>query len=265
MVELSGTHGDHIVCIEALGVGIDISVSGDQAAAATDAISRAWSGALRVGSPPLRTLRVYAGDEDVDADLVAGDLEILLHHLSQVVTRVAIEARAGDLMMLHAAGLADRATGATVALVAPSGTGKTTLCRTLGDDYAYVSDETVGFDPSLVVSPYRKPLSVVVDGHHIKAQVSPEELGLPATPPVLTLSAAVLLERSDVPGLEVTPVRTVAALPLLAEQSSYLSRHTRPLGFLAEALERTGGLYLVNYRSAEELRPLVRELCAAAR
>ena len=51
-----------------------------------------------------------------------------------------------SVLMLHAAGLADPATGATAVFVAPGNTGKTTLCRTLGPVRTYVSDETVGRD-----------------------------------------------------------------------------------------------------------------------
>ena len=45
-------------------------------------------------------------------------------------------------MSLHAAGLADR-DGRALALVAASGTGKTTAARTLGGTLGYLSDETV--------------------------------------------------------------------------------------------------------------------------
>lgn len=250
-----------VVAISALGVAIDISVVGDEAASR---VADAWSGARRIDGSAERVVTVSSGGSGEAADIVSEDVEAVLHHLSQKVTQVAIEARAGDLMMLHAAGLADPATGATVALVAPSGTGKTTLCRTLGDEFAYVSDETVGFDDSLTVRPYRKPLSVVRETSAYKDQCSPDALGLVPAPDSVSLAAVVLLERTDqVAELEVADLRTVAALPLLAVQTSYLSRHRRPLGFLADALERTGGMRHVRYRSAGDLRPLLVDLLGA--
>ena len=227
-------------------------------------IAQAWSGALRDGGPAELTVSV-SSDEASSADLISDDLGVVLHHLSQLVTQVAIEARAGQLMMFHAAGLAHPVSGATVALVAPSGTGKTTISRSLGTALAYISDETVGFDASLSVLPYRKPLSVIQSGEAVKSQHSPGELGLLDSPSTPTLAAVVFLERdSTCAGLEVSDVRTVAALPLLAEQTSYLSRHARPLGLLADALEATGGLRLARYREAEDLQPWLTELVGAS-
>lgn len=266
MVERTDAHRDHTVSIEALGVAIDILVSGRLADEASSRIARAWSDALRLGGPCAATLRVHAGQASATADLFSEDLDLLLHHLSQLVTRVAIEQRAGDLMMLHAAGLADPATGATVALVAPSGTGKTTICRALGEEFAYVTDETVGFDTSLRVSPYRKPLSVVQAGHAYKEQVSPRELGLVASPQRLCLAAIVVLERiTGFSGVDISDVRTAAALPVLAPETSYLGVHEHPLHFLADALEQTGGLRRVRYGAAADLAPLLRELLGAIR
>ena len=55
-------------------------------------------------------------------------------------------------------------------------------------------------------------------------------------------------------------LRTVEALPALAEQTSALQRHERPLHMVAEHLHRTGGLRRVSYREAEDLLPVVAQL-----
>ncbi|MGL1701453.1 hypothetical protein ACSTH3_00245, partial [Vibrio parahaemolyticus] len=47
-----------------------------------------------------------------------------------------------------------------LALVGPSGAGKTTAVRVLGGHFAYVSDETIGIARDLTVADYRKPLSI---------------------------------------------------------------------------------------------------------
>ena len=83
-----------------------------------------------------------------------------LSGITQQVTRAAIEARAGQLLMFHAGALCDLDTGATIAFVAPGGTGKTTLVRTLGPGRGYVTDETVGVRARRGIEPYCKPLSV---------------------------------------------------------------------------------------------------------
>ena len=113
--------------------------------------------------------------------------------------------------------------------------------------------------------PYRKPLSIVRAGAGLKSQVSPDQIQLLAAPEKPTLAAIVLIERDEsVADLEISEVRTVAALPLLAEHTSYLTRHERPLGFIADALEATGGLRVVRYRDVDDLRPLVAELTGGA-
>ena len=70
--------------------------------------------------------------DDLDKGVVEGSsLPDLMQMLTQAVTRAAIDAQAGRLVMLHAAGIQHPTTGAMVALVGPGGTGKTTLIRTL--------------------------------------------------------------------------------------------------------------------------------------
>ncbi len=62
-----------------------------------------------------------------------------LRQLTQEVTTAAIRAHAGSLLMFHATALSNQDTGASIAFVAPGGTGKTTLVRTLGHGRGYVT------------------------------------------------------------------------------------------------------------------------------
>lgn len=206
--------------------------------------------------------------------------ERFMETLSSDVTQTALRLRAGELMMLHAGGVALE-DGRVIAFVAPSGHGKTTLSRALGERYGYVSDETIAFDDGLRVFPYRKPLSVVVPGRP-KQQVAPSAAGLrplPAGP--LRLAAIVLLDRigapaspgsysaaagfetqgsgahpdpdqADLPTLRPVPLRDALA-PLVA-QTSYLMLIREPLQRLATALSVTGGAFVLRYDNAESVR-----------
>jgi hypothetical protein len=162
--------------------------------------------------------------------------------------------------MLHAAGLADPATGATVGLVAPSGTGKTTLCSILGRTWGYVTDETLAIRRDHTIAPYPKPLSVIVPGSDIKDQQCLDDLGMLATPAETHLAGLAVLERdgSKTPWLESVP--TVRALARLSPESSYLARLASPLHRLASAVESAGGLRVLHYSEAVDLEPALREL-----
>ena len=193
-------------------------------------------------------------------------LDQLLHDLSPVVTERAITRNAGRLLMLHAAGVADRASGACVALVAPSGTGKTTATQTLARELGYASDETVGIRDDLSVVAHPKPLSILTRADSaLKVQTPASELGLHPAPSGLHLAGVLVLRRDpDGPDVEVSPVRTVLALAELAPQTSYLSRLPLPLHRLAATLTATGGLRVVSYREADSLLPVVRGLLDGA-
>jgi hypothetical protein len=107
---------------------------------------------------------------------------------------------------------------------------------------------------------YPKPLSVSRPGR-VKAQLSRDEAGLvPAVAP-LRVRAMVLLERDDeATDVAVEPVRTVPAIAMLAEHTSYLARLERPLARVAALLHGAGGLRRVRYRDAADLTPLLSEL-----
>lgn len=186
------------------------------------------------------------------ADMVGSDARRLMDRLSPAVTLAAIEHQAGRLLMFHAAGLA-APSGRTLVLVAPSGTGKTTAARYLGQRLGYVTDETLALRADGTIAPYPKPLSVIEPGVAHKSQVGPDEALLQRAPDICRVSAIVILERdgSAQPWLE--PVDIVSALARLGPETSSLTRLDRPLHRLAEVVETAGGLRVLHYANAEQL------------
>ncbi|WP_091492913.1 PqqD family peptide modification chaperone [Microbacterium pygmaeum] len=237
--------------VSALGglVRIDASSLGDEDRCA---VADAWRDALAAEDAadvhPNDDVPIVRTMHDVAQDAMLSDL-------SQRVTLAAIEQSRGRMWMLHAAGLATD-DGRVVALIGPSGRGKTTASRVLGAHFGYVSDETVAIDSDGTVHPYRKPLSVIADGRDYKEQRTPSELGLRALPDApLRLSAIVLLDRRpdgpDVPVVE--PVDLGDALTDLVEQTSYLAVLPSPLQTIAAHVASVGGVQRVIYREAETL------------
>lgn len=102
----------------------------------------------------------------------------------------------GRVTLLHAAALADRA-GRTLVLIAPSGGGKSTATRVLGQRLGYVSDESVILLADHRIAPHPKPPSLVIDAadRTRKEERPPDELGLLPTPTSPTLAALVTLSR----------------------------------------------------------------------
>ncbi|MFC7725620.1 hypothetical protein ACFQW6_10915 [Nocardioides sp. GCM10028917] len=216
--------------------------------------------------PVLEAWRDALTDSEPTTDVVEAegpDVANALHYLSPAVTTAAIDARAGELVMLHAAALADPATGRTAVLVAASGTGKTTASVNLGRTFAYLTDETSAITPDGVVLPYRKPLSII-DGGHLKTQVAPSELGLLATEQECRLAALLVIERDPqhrgAPTVE--PLETVDAIAAIAPQSSYLPSMDKPLHRLAELIHLVGGARQVRYAESADLEPVLAELLA---
>lgn len=252
----------------AFGVPVDVQCTGDGGRALSRSLTAAWSRCLRTeqdAHPEAVQIEALVHDDPTQLRIarargaIGGETTAdLMHALAGAVTVRAIDERAGQVIMLHAAGLA-LPDGRVVAFVAPSGTGKTTLSRTLGRHYGYVSDETVVIGLDGEVTPYPKPLSVITAKHHLKKQLAPDEEKLLVAPARLRLARVVLLNRVD--RLEGDPI--VEDVPLLsgmtelAGQVSYLPRLAEPLRSIARALERTGGLQRVTYSEASALVPLV--------
>lgn len=197
------------------------------------------------------TALVVARDEQHAPDLLASNL-----------TLAGIRQLAGTAFMFHAAGLA-AADGRVVALVGPSGRGKTTAARALGRTMGYVSDETVAFTPDLGVIPYPKPLSI---GHRpgVKALSAPGDLGLRVADEPLRLGALVLLDRRTEPtDPRAEDVPLIDAIGDLVEQSSSFSSIRNPLGTLAEVVAAAGGVRRLVYSEAADLEALVASVLEA--
>lgn len=244
------------VTVTALGVDIELRCEDDDVARA---VAEAWSDARSTGhSGPTSVLSIGAS---ASSDVSGANIAEILHRLSPAVTLAALEARAGELVMLHAAALADPETGATAVLVAPSGTGKTTAASTLGRHFAYLSDETSGIAADGTLVPHRKPLSIIRTPH-IKDQVSPTALGLRTIDRKCHLAALLVIERDPThegPPL-VTTLETIDALALITPQASSLGRLDRPLHRLVDLFDRVGGVRHVTYSEATTLEPVVSDL-----
>lgn len=266
-----------VLRLRALGTDVDVAVGGARSAELMEALRERWHLALRESDDPEGATVVEAlllgEDEEAPSSAwersqpqVHGtDLPRLLQQLTQSITFAVIGARSGELLMLHAAALAHPETGATATFVAPGNTGKTTLCRTLGPALTYVSDETLGVRRDGTVVPYLKPLSTRrPDWVGTKDEQAPGSLGL--RPPTVTpwLAGVVLLRREadheGPPQLE--ELGTLDAVLALTAESSAFMATDRPLQWLAEVLERTGGARRVVYGEVADLAPLAAEICA---
>lgn len=215
--------------------------------------------------------RSQAGDGGTFA-LQAASFEALAENLTSRLTVTAILGNAGRLIMLHACGLASPETGGVVALVAPSGTGKTTAASVLARTYGYVTDETVAIRRDGEVIPYPKPLSVKQRPSAPKLQVGPDELGLQHAPTQTFIQAIVLLDRVDLPPRSDEQDRqapVLRRLPLadgllaLIPELSSQAEMDQPLQSLCRLMDRVGGIWQVTYSEAEDLpqalEPLFRD------
>lgn len=243
------TTGEVVAHVSAFGVVVPIRAADELCLP----VLSAWRDALTDDGPT--TAEVLA---------VGTDIESALHHLSPAVTTAAIDTRAGQLVMLHAAALADPASGRTAVLVAASGTGKTTASVTLGKRFAYLTDETSAITRDGIVLPYRKPLSII-DGGHLKQQIAPSALGLLATERECRLAALLVIERdpSHAGSPVVQTLETVDAIAAIAPQSSYLPSMHKPLHALAELIHLVGGARHVRYAESADLEPVLTQLLAA--
>jgi hypothetical protein len=253
-----------VLHVRALGATVAIEVADD---ALVEPLERAWEAALGEadsGGPRVRTPGPSAEGVGRSVD----ELAATLSHITQEVTRAAIGARAGELFMFHAGALSDQSSGAAIAFVAPGGTGKTTLVRTLGPGRGYVTDETVGVRADLEIEPYSKPLSVRrPDLGGPKDETSPLALGLEVPRVTPWLAGMVLLRRDLAPGAPVVveKVDPLDALVMLGPETSSLALLNRPLHALSALLEAIGGLRVVRYHDATDLDPVVREVLVAPR
>lgn len=181
--------------------------------------------------------------------------------LTQDITRALITRRAGDLLMLHAGAVSHPQTGRSIAYIAPGGTGKTTLTRMLAQDFGYLTDETVGVEPGTWrIHAYEKPLSLRnEEGGYPKTELGPDSLGLKNAHPSPVLSTLMLIRRSEehraAPSF--TKPDLLDIIPTLVPETSSLVRLERPLHLLADLVDALGGIWLVEYAEADQLRDWV--------
>jgi sarcosine oxidase gamma subunit len=257
--------------VDAFGVHVEVRVRGDRAAEVLDRRSGLWEfcaapvgaiGEVAVEVAFDSAPHVWA-QADTDGAVSRPELEDLLQVLTQRITLSAIDARAGECFMLHAACVADPLTGAAAAFVAPGGTGKTTLVSTLGPGRWYVTDETTVVLDDLTVVPYPKPLSIRRTPDSLfKNETPPSRVGLTAPAARVHLAALCLLDRDPhhqgEPTVETLP--TLDALVALVPQTSHLPEMARPLQRLAALCESLGGVHRITYRESADVAGLVDEL-----
>lgn len=172
---------------------------------------------------------------------------------------------AGTAHLLHAAVLGDASSHRALALVAPSGTGKTTAARFLGEHITYLTDETAVVMPDRSIRPYPKPLSIIEDAQQPKVQHNPADFGLrviAADDYSFHLHRIVVLNRVKgkkvVPSIE--PLPLAEALLTISEQSSGLMITERGLEVLAGLLVETGGAVKLTYSEITDALPLILSL-----
>ena len=179
-------------------------------------------------------------------------------HLTQQITRRAIEFNLGQLMMFHAAGLQFPGSNDVVGFVAASGTGKSTLTSTLGKRMGYVSDEVVAIDLELSVHPLQKPVSLIGRSNGaFKGHIGPDQLGLrtnlTSTP---RLASLVLLNRvTEEHAPTLAPIPLERAVLNLVPQISGLGMMPSGLNSLCNVIKKLGGVYELTYSNAADISP----------
>lgn len=245
-----------IATVDAMGVDIHLSATSTLSGPLLSRVRDAWSDCHVSRGDAGRQRRTLNLSPDAFVDIERG-----LSDLSTRVTLEALDALRGTRLLLHAAGVATD-DGRTIALVGPSGRGKTTASRHVGTHFAYVSDETVAVADDLTVEPYRKPLSVITPGHAHKEQIAPSIFGLKGLPDTrLRLSAITLIDRQpDAAAIGPQAIDTIDAICEMTPQISYLPELPTPLQYLARLFDAIGAPTRLIYRDAVELPALVRTM-----
>lgn len=195
---------------------------------------------------------------------VVSDTDSMPYAVSRALTLHSITRRRGEALMLHAVGVSGP-DGRTVAMVAPSGTGKTTAANVLGQRLGYVSDETVIIEADDRISSYAKPLSIIPEGAgaHAKLESGPDDLGLGPTPDHPVLTAIVVLRRDpDLAAPEFELVSLVDGILQVIPETSALPSLPDPLARLARALCLSGGPFKLCYPEISDCVDLIVNLTA---
>ncbi len=242
----------HEFDVEALGVALRVEVAG-MSRADFRLLRAQWRRVSGHGAPSA-TISAVLGEQAPGAHVSGLDFDEISVALRQTINLRAIESRREELLMFHAAGLADPSTGDVIALIGPSGAGKTTAASTLGTVLGYVSDETVAVDADGSVRPFPKPLAVKQRDTSRKRIAGPDALGLMEVHTPLRLSRVALLDRRNEP---VAPtVETLGleeVLALIIEQTSYFASLPRALRRLEALIRVSGGVHVIRYHHAADL------------
>ena len=258
-----------VLRLRGLGAVVDVRCTGQAAAVLAVAMREAWSRCLVDGTVggPAPADHVVAAPIGVRFD-EDGDLTRQLMVTTQQITRAFIAAQIGRLLMFHAGALSDPVTGNGLVLVAPGGTGKTTLTRRLGGRLSYLTDETVGVDAAGAILPYPKPLSIRRTDSTGKDEVSPDHLGLGHTPSSARVSRVVLLDRQATPlasPFEVEELSFMDAVFALTPQTSSLRALERPLHRLGSLIDHVGPVLRVRYSEATQVENVLASMTGGAR
>lgn len=224
----------------------------------TDGIDLAARDRLHVLWQACHVPSARAADEGVEPFVVSDPDP---YAVSRAVTLASIRRRRGQAVMLHAAGLSDR--GRAIALVGPSGTGKSTAARALGQHFGYLTDETFTIEGDDRVFPYPKPVSMITDPTQpwAKVEASPAELGLREATGTAYIHAVVVLERDPAHVTpELVPLPVVDAVLAVIKETSSQPLLDRPLERLAGLVCAAGGPYLLRYSEIGQCVDLLRAL-----
>lgn len=256
-----------LVRISALDTTVELGFPERVAGAFVGSVAHAWSRCL-LGGASSGEASVPKVSEPLVIDVPTDDsdeaIRSALQRLSQDVTHHLIAAQTGHFLMFRAGAVSHPETGASLVFVAPSGTGKTTLARLLGRTHGYLTDETVGIDPSTGrIYSYPKPLSIATGNGWRKVETSPDVLGLLPAHPSPTVARIVLLRRDDGPRrpARADELRVLDAVAALIPGTSALNRLPRPLRTIADLLDRTRPLLRLTYSEASDLVPLLFRIC----
>ncbi|KQR51933.1 hypothetical protein ASF88_10050 [Leifsonia sp. Leaf336] len=245
--------------VEALGVGLRVRVAG-LTRRDVRRLRAQWRRVSGRGATAA-TISVVVGDGVAGADVRGRDFDEVSVALRQVINLRAIDRRREDLLMFHAAGLADPATGDVIALIGASGAGKTTVASSLGTALGYVSDETVAVDAVGRVHAFPKPLAVKQRHGLNKRIAGPDTLGLLEAHTPLRLTRLALLDRRDEKvAPTITTVGLEEALVPVIEQTSYFASLPSALQRLDALVEASGGVHVIRYHDAADLVEPVSEL-----
>ncbi|QCO99659.1 hypothetical protein FCN77_20570 [Arthrobacter sp. 24S4-2] len=267
-----------LLCIDVLGTQFAVRWGRAVTAEQGQSMRSAWARCASSGAPvipPLPKVPTVAlpfsasvayqshGYDGGTFPLQAASFQELAESLASRLTGAALAENAGELMMLHACGVAAPETGAVVALVAQSPTGRTAAASVLARTFGYITDSIVAIQPDGSVVPYPGPLSLDKGTGAPERQVGPDQLGLRPAPPRPFLRSIVLLDRVDAaqpsdlghgrPGPILRQMPMADALVALVPDSPSQAEMDQPLQSLCRLIDFVGGVWQVTYSEAEDL------------